>query len=514
MDLRSYARHDLPAALVVFLVALPLCLGIALASGAPLFSGIVAGVIGGVVIGFLSGSSLSVSGPAAGLITIVSAGIATLQSYEAFLFALVLAGVFQVALGFAKGGNIGHFFPVSVIKGMLAAIGLTLILKQIPHALGRDTDFEGDESFEQPDGQNTFTEIAEAIQHPTVGAILVCLLTLAIIYGWERPALKRFAFFTRVPGALVAVLAGSVFNVLLTSVATRWAISDVSHFVSLPSTRTDSLSAFLVFPDFSVWRNPDVYVIALTLALVASLETLLSIEASDKLDPFKRHTPLNRELRAQGVGNVVSGLIGGLPLTSVIVRSSANIGAGARSKASAITHGFILLAAVIAIPHFLELIPKAALAAVLFSVGYKLTKPSLFMEMRQKGNSQLVPFIVTVVAILFTDLLIGVVIGILVALFYILRTNFQRAVVLVSTDHSYLVKFTRDVTFLNKASLRHIFNSIPNDSRVIIDGKQANFIDQDIQELLRDFSEAAINRNITVETTHINNLDWKLPRSL
>jgi MFS superfamily sulfate permease-like transporter len=504
MDLREYVRYDLPAALVVFLVALPLCLGIALASGAPLFSGILAGIIGGIIIGSLSGSSLSVSGPAAGLITIVTAGIATLKTYEAFLFAIVLAGVFQIVLGFLKGGSIGHFFPVAVIKGMLAAIGLTLILKQIPHGLGRDTDFEGDESFAQPDGQNTFTEIAEAIQNPTVGAIIVCLVTLAIIYLWDRPVLKKYAFFTRVPGALVAVITGSLLNRGLYYMDERWAISETSHFVSLPSTRTDGFSEFIIFPDFTVWQNPDVYVIALTLALVASLETLLSIEASDKLDPAKKNTPLNRELKAQGLGNIFSGLLGGLPLTSVIVRSSANVSAGAKSKASAITHGVILLVAVIAIPNVLEYIPKAALAAVLFAVGYKLTKPSLYIQMKQKGISQFIPFLVTIIAILFTDLLVGVILGILTAMFFILKSNFQQAVVLVNTEQSYLIKFTRDVTFLNKAALRSIFAKIPEGSRVIIDGKQASFIDQDIQELLHDFIISASDRNITVDTTHIH----------
>ena len=503
MNLRSFWPSDFPASVVVFLVALPLCLGIALASGAPLFSGLIAGIIGGVVVGALSGSSVSVSGPAAGLTTIVAAAILDLGSFQAFLLSVVLAGIIQIGLGFAKAGTIGHFIPSSVIKGMLAAIGLILILKQIPHAVGFDEDFEGDESFFQSDGRNTFSEILASVDYISPGAIVISTISLLILIVWSKNMLQRFRFFRLVPAPLGAVAAGILLNILFNSFFPGLAI-DQKHLVSMPALLGSSeASSFLIFPDFSLWANPKIYIAAITIATVASLETLLSIEACDKMDPYHHITPLNRELKAQGVGNFVSGLLGGLPVTSVIVRSSANINAGARTKASTISHGLILLIALLAIPGFLNLIPLSCLAAILLLVGYKLTKISLYKEMYAKGTSQFYPFLITVLAILFTNLLQGVFLGIAVALFFILKTNFQRAVIAVHSEDNYLIKFSKDVSFMHKASLRNALARVPNDTRLLIDGTKSHFMDEDIVETIEDFIEMAKIKNIEVEITGI-----------
>ncbi|MBX2899277.1 MAG: SulP family inorganic anion transporter [Cyclobacteriaceae bacterium] len=504
MNLRNFWSSDFPASIVVFLVALPLCLGIALASGAPLFSGLLAGIVGGLVVGALSGSPLSVSGPAAGLTTIVAAAITDIGSFNGFLLSVVLAGVVQIILGFVKAGSIGHFFPVSVIKGMLAGIGLILILKQIPHAVGYDADFEGDEAFFQTDGRNTFSEIFESLYYVTPGAIVISVVSILILIAWNSNALLRFRFFRIVPAPLFVVLMGVALNAFFHVAAPAFTI-DARHLVSLPSWSAEAgISSYLTFPDFSLWQNPKVYVAAFTLAIVASLETLLSIEACDKMDPAHRSTPLNRELKAQGAGNLISGLLGGLPVTSVIVRSSANVNAGARSKASAISHASILLLSVLLIPQVLRLIPLSCLAGILLVTGYKLTKPSAFKEMFKKGYAQFLPFVVTVLAVVFTNLLKGVFIGLVVALFFILKTNFQKAIILVSDNGKYLLRFTKDVSFLHKAALRESLTKIPNDSQVIIDGSQAAFIDADIRETIGDYLVLARAKNISVELQGIN----------
>jgi MFS superfamily sulfate permease-like transporter len=492
-------RYDLPSSLVVFLVALPLCLGIALASGAPLFSGIIAGMVGGIVVGSFSGSALSVSGPAAGLTTIVLASIATLQTFEAFLAAVVLAGAIQVAFGYLRAGVIGNYFPSAVIKGMLAAIGVILILKQIPHALGYDKDFEGDESFTQPDGENTFTEILRTFDYLSPGAAIVAITSLAILIAWETKLIKRFSFSSIVPAPLIVVAIGVIINQMLIQFAPGIALG-ADHLVSLPVAK--DISSFVgqfSFPDFSSLLTGDGIFIAFTIAFVASLESLLSLEAVDKLDPFKRNSPANQELKAQGIGNMVSGLIGGLPVTAVIVRSSANVTAGARTKTSAIVHGVFLLLTVMLIPTLLNLIPLASLAAILLMVGYKLVKPSLVLSMYRKGWDQFIPFIVTILAIVFTDLLIGIGIGIAVGLFFVLKTNFHQALFSVQEDNNYLIRLTKDVSFLNKALLRETFKRIPDGSFVIIDGSRSAFIDQDILETISDFRESAASRNIEIE---------------
>lgn len=498
-NLFQHLSSDLPASLVVFLVALPLCLGIALASGAPLFSGIIAGIVGGIVVGSLSGSQLSVSGPAAGLTTIVFASIEKLGSFEIFLAAVVLAGVIQIALGYLRAGSIGNYFPSSVIKGMLAAIGLILILKQIPHAFGYDKDYVGDESFVQQDGENTFTELLTAFEYLNPAAIVISIISLSILIFWENKWVKKQKLLHMIPAPLLVVIIGIVLNEIFRGAFQGFAI-EKEHLVSLPIS--DGLKEFtgqFSFPDFSAVMNTQTLIVAFTIAIIASLESLLSLEAVDKLDPQKRNSPQNRELKAQGFGNLVSGLIGGLPVTAVIVRSSANVGAGAKTKTSAVMHGALLLLTVMLIPSFLNKIPLASLAAILITVGYKLVKPELLVSMYRKGRDQFIPFIVTIVAILLTDLLIGIGIGIAVGLVFVLKTNFHQALFSVNEERNYLIRLNKDVSFLNKAVLRKTFRQIPNGSYVIIDGSRSAFIDQDILETINDFRESASNRRIEIE---------------
>jgi len=502
MDIKEYFKYDFKSAVVVFLVALPLCLGIALASGAPLFSGIITGIVGGIVVGLLSKSPLSVSGPAAGLTTIVLAAITDL-GYEAFLVAVILAGIIQIIAGFLRAGAIGHFFPASVLKGMLAAIGVILILKQIPHAVGYDVDFEGDQSFFQNDGQNTLTELLESWDYLTPGAIVVSIFSVLILILWNRNSFQRYQFFKVVPSALAAVTGGILLNTLFINFFPDLIITE-KHLVNVPTLAEEgSILAFFTFPDFNQILNQKVLMVAFTIAAVASLETLLNIEASDKIDPFRRITPLNRELKAQGVANLISGAIGGLPLTSVVVRSSANVQSGARTKASTITHGVILLLSVILIPRILQLIPLSALAGILFVTGFKLTKPEIYKDMYKKGWSQFLPFIATVLAIVFSNLLLGVFIGILVAVFFILKTNFRESIIVVNEGNNFLLRLTKDVSFLNKATFRDVFINIPSNSSITIDGSQSHFIDHDVRETIKDFIETSKAKNIEVYLKHI-----------
>ncbi len=494
-------KYDLPAGIVVFLVAVPLCLGIALASGAPLFSGVIAGIVGGTVVVIASGSPLGVSGPAAGLAVIVLAAIQDLGSFETFLFALVIAGVIQAILGFLKAGIIGYYFPSSVIKGMLAGIGLIIILKQIPHALGYDHDFEGDLAFWQTDGANTFSAFSKAMEVLSPGAILASVVALAILIFWEQGFMKRIPVFRIIQGPLVAVVSGIVIYVSLQG--TGWAFKP-DQIVSLPVA--SDFSSFLgqfTFPDFSQWNNPQVYIIAATMAVVASLETLLCVEATDKLDPYKRLTPTNRELKAQGLGNIVSGLIGGLPVTQVIVRSSANIQSGGRTKAAALIHGVLLLASVALIPMVLNMIPLASLAAILIVVGFKLAKPVLFREMYQLGWNQFLPFITTIVAILLSDLLVGIGIGLVVAVFYILLNNYKAPFFFQPETHKQgmpiRIELSEDVTFLNKASVLLTLKKLPKDSHVIIDASKTVNIDYDVIDIINDYKANAAYKNINLE---------------
>lgn len=496
-------KHDLPASLVVFLVATPLCLGIAMASGAPLFAGIIAGIIGGIVVGMASGSPLGVSGPAAGLAVIVLNGISTLGSYETFLMAVVLAGIIQVSLGFMRAGIIGYYFPSSVIKGMLAGIGLIIVLKQIPHAFGYDADPEGNLRFQQPDQHNTFSELWYMLDSISPGALVVAIVSLAILILWDQPFIKRIKALQYVQGPLVAVAIGILLNLAFTAFVPALAI-DRTHLVSIPVIEGFSaLSEHLKFPNFSQLANPAVLTLAFTMAIVASLETLLCVEATDKLDPFKRVTPTDRELKAQGLGNIVSGLVGGLPITQVIVRSSANIQSGGRTKTSAVVHGVLLLFAVFLIPKLLNLIPLATLAGILLTVGYKLAKPALFKSMYRLGWFQFIPFMVTVIGILFTDLLMGIGLGMGVAIFHLLLVNLRNPYFLVEERHdehgdTYVLHLSEDVSFLNRASIMQTLDAIPPHTRVIVDATRSVRIDYDVFEILQDFVKRAELNDIDV----------------
>ncbi|HET6243801.1 MAG: SulP family inorganic anion transporter [Bacteroidetes bacterium] len=502
-------KNDLPASIVVFFVAVPLCLGIALASGAPLFAGIIAGIVGGIVVGKASGSPLGVSGPAAGLAVIVLSSIATLGgSWEAFLLAVVLAGVIQVILGYLKLGTIAYYFPSSVIKGMLTGIGLLIILKQIPHAFGYDTDFEGDVAFIQPDGQNTFSALFNTLNYITPGAVLVTVISLLILVFWDYVLMKKHKVFNLINGPLVAVFAGILLNYLFQNNLLPFSLGE-KQIVQIPVA--SSIGEFFrqfTLPDLSAWKNPDVYIIAVVIAIVASLETLLCVEATDKLDPYKRITPTNRELKAQGIGNIISGLIGGLPLTQVIVRSSANITFGGKTKVSAILHGFFLLISAITIPALLNMIPLATLASILFVVGYKLAKPALFKQVYKQGWEQFVPFIATIVGILLTDLLKGIAIGMAVAIFYILRNNFRNPFYNTKEEkhpnHEHLIVLSEEVSFLNKGNILQMLNHIPANSKVIIDGTKSKSIHYDVIEIIQNFQIHAKTIGITLEVKGIN----------
>lgn len=503
----STLSKDIPAGLVVFLVALPLCLGISLASGAPLLAGVITGIVGGILVSWLSGSQLSVSGPAAGLTAIIVSAISTLGSFEAVLTATVLAGVLQLILGVAKAGIIGMYFPSSVIRGMLAAIGLILILKQIPHFLGADSDYFEDLNFLQFNGENTFSAIGAAWRSIQPGSAIIGAVSLLILLAWDSPFVRRLSFVRMIPGALVVVVISILMNQLLGVTAPSLQVQ-FEHLVKLPTINSfNDLVQELNFPDWSFLTKGSTYLVAFTIGIVASLETLLSVEAVDKLDPHKRHTPQNRELLAQGVGNVVSGLIGGLPLTAVIVRSSANIGAGGQTKISAFFHGLLLLTSLLFLASILNQIPLSALAAVLLMVGYKLTKPALYSSQWRLGWPQFLPFVVTVIAILFTDLLIGVCIGLAVGIFYILKANLESAYYLhdePSKDPNTVhIRLSEHVTFLNKASIVTTLDRIPGGTHVIIDGSASDYIDYDVLEAIQNYRITAAERNIQLEIRSI-----------
>ena len=499
----NYLKNDLPASVVVFLVALPLCLGIALASGAPLFSGLIAGIIGGIVVGMLSGSQVGVSGPAAGLAAIVLAAIGTLGSYQDFLLAVVMAGVLQLVFGFLKAGIIAYYFPSSVIKGMLTGIGIIIILKQIPHLFGYDSDPEGDFAFLQVDGGNAFSGIVDTFSNISLGATLIGLISLALLLFWEGVLIKRSRIFQLIQGPLVAVVVGIVYY--LSTQSNQSIGIEASHLVSVPtpSNASEFFGQFSL-PNFAAISNPQIWLLAFTIALVASLETLLCVEATDKLDPQKRVTPTNRELLAQGTGNILSGMIGGLPITQVIVRSSANIQSGVRTKLSAILHGIFLLLLVVSIPGVLNMIPLAVLAAILLQVGYKLAKPALFKQMYDLGWKQFLPFTVTVLGIVFTDLLIGIGLGLSVGIVVILIKSYQNSHFLhiekgADGTHQYKMTLAEEVTFFNKGAILHELDSLPESSFLEFDVTKTRYLDHDIIEILDDFAYKADLRNITIK---------------
>jgi MFS superfamily sulfate permease-like transporter len=502
INLFANLKSDFASGLVVFLVALPLCLGIAMASGAPLFSGIISGVIGGIVVGYLSKSHISVSGPAAGLTAIVLTAITDLGAFDIFLTAVFISGLIQLALGFIKAGSISNYFPTNVIEGMLAGIGIIIILKQLPHAFGYDSDFEGDQSFLQSDGGNTFSSILGIFNYIQLGAIITTALSLIILIAWDKVQfLKKIKL---IPGALVAVILGVLLNEIFTVSGSSLAIGK-EHLVSLPiPTSLEEFKQIIVTPNISGFTNPKVWVVGLTIAIVASIETLLCIEAADRMDVHKRYTDTNVELKAQGIGNIVSSLLGGLPMTSVVVRSSANNNAGAKSKMSAIIHGILLLLSVLIVPAILNKIPLATLAAILLLVGYKLAKPATFMHFWNNGKYQFIPFIATLLAVVFMDLLKGVALGIIISIIFILKGNLKRAYSFRKQEYAdgdvIHIDLAQEVSFLNKAAIKSTLNDIPENSKVIIDAKDTVYIAHDILDLIHEFKTTrAKDDNIKVK---------------
>jgi MFS superfamily sulfate permease-like transporter len=502
INLFANLKSDFASGLVVFLVALPLCLGIAMASGAPLFSGIISGVIGGIVVGYLSKSHISVSGPAAGLTAIILTAITDLGAFDVFLTAVFIAGLIQLALGFIKAGSISNYFPTNVIEGMLAGIGIIIILKQLPHAFGYDSDFEGDMAFAQADGNNTFSTLFGVLNHIQLGSIIISFVSLAILIVWDKITfLKKLKL---VPGALVAVVIGVVLNEIFVATGSSLAIMK-EHLVSLPvPTTLEEFKQIIVTPNFSGITNPQVWIVGLTIAIVASIETLLCIEASDRMDVHKRYTDTNVELKAQGIGNIVSSLLGGLPMTSVVVRSSANNNAGAKSKMSAIIHGVLLLVSVLTIPFILNKIPLATLAAILILVGYKLAKPATFKHFWDNGKYQFIPFIATLLAVVFLDLLKGVALGIIISIIFILRGNLKRAYSFRKEEYVdgdvIHIDLAQEVSFLNKSAIKLTLNEIPENSRVIINAHDTVYIAHDILDLIREFKATrAKDENIKVK---------------
>ncbi|HTN46674.1 MAG TPA: SulP family inorganic anion transporter [Flavipsychrobacter sp.] len=510
-------KNDATSGLVVFLIAVPLCLGIALACGAPLIAGINAGIIGGLVVGFFSKSHLSVSGPAAGLTAIVAGAITALGSFEIFLCAVIIAGVLQFILGILKAGGISNYIPSNVIEGMLAAIGVIIILKELPHAVGYDRDNIGDffNGIFQADPQNEsiLNSILHTVGHIHPGALLIALISIVILIIWQRPFAKKIQWL---PGGLVAVIAGVAMNEFFKATGSELAIAN-EHLVNLPVAKNfDEYLNNYMLPDFAGFTNPLVWQTGIVIAVVASIETLLCIEATDKLDPYKRFTSGNAELRAQGIGNFLCGLVGALPVTSVIVRSSANINSGARSKLSTMIHGLLLLVCVAFIPALLNRIPLASLAAILIITGYKLCNPATFKHMYKEGGwSQFIPFIVTVVAVVATDLLKGVALGLAVSIFYILRQNmripyyFHRS----SFDNGELIKLSlaQEVSFLNKASIKETLERLPDNCTVIIDATNTEYIDFDVLDIIKDFSvSTAPTKNINVSLQGFKNV-YRVP---
>ena len=508
INLFANLNSDFAAGLVVFLVALPLCLGIAMASGAPLFSGIISGVVGGIVVGYLSQSHISVSGPAAGLTAIILTAVTDFKAFDVFLLAAFLAGAIQLILGFVKAGSISNYFPNNVIEGMLAGIGIIIILKQLPHAVGYDTDFEGDMAFFQNDGSNTFSSLLGFFDYIQLGSIVITLISLAILISWDKlPALKKLKL---IPGALVAVVVGVILNEIFTVSGSTLAIQK-EHLVSLPiPTSFEEFKNIIITPNFSSITNQKVWVVALTIAIVASIETLLCIEAADRMDFQKRYTNPNVELKAQGIGNMISSLLGGLPMTSVVVRTSANNNAGAKSKMTAIIHGVLLLISVLAIPSILNKIPLATLAAILLLVGYKLAKPATFLHFWHYGKYQFVPFIATLLAVVFTDLLKGVALGIIISIIFVLRGNLKRAYIFRKEEYEdgdiIHIDLAQEVSFLNKAAIKSTLAKIPENSKVIIDAKDTVYIAHDVLDLITEFKEIrSKDLNIKVKLKNFKN---------
>jgi MFS superfamily sulfate permease-like transporter len=504
---KSFFKNDWKSGISVFLVALPLCLGIALASGAPLFSGLISGIIGGIIIGIFSGSEISVSGPAAGLTIIVATAIKDLGSYQGFLVAVILAGILQLIFGYLKGGRLSAFFPDSVIKGMLVAIGLVIILKQIPHALGDDQDYEGEFEFEQvADGQNSITELIRSFVDFNYGAVNITIACLALMIVWDILAKKKMKFFQAFPGSLAAVALGILMNEMYAIYRPEYFLGNSSiHMVAVPLFKTlEEFTGNFISPDFKFLANPHIYTVAITLAIVASLESLLSLEAGDSIDTEKRISSADKELKAQGIGNILSGFLGGLPVTSVVVRTSANVYSGAKTRMSSIFHGFLLIGSIVFIPTILNKIPLAALASILLMVGYKLSNPKVFKKIYKEGYDQFIPFIITILVVVFKDLLWGIAIGSLVGILFVLRTNFNNAVTSIREGKNVFIKLNKDIYFMNKSQIKEILVDLQEGDDVTIDGTKANFIDHDIFSILLEFKKNAKLRNIDVDFKNVN----------
>lgn len=503
----THLKDDLVAGVVVFLVALPLCLGIALASGAPLFGGVLAGVVGGVLVTAISRSRLGVSGPAAGLAVIVAEAVARL-GYEAFLLAVVIAGIAQLAGGFMRLGIIGHYFPSAVIKGMLAGIGIILILKQIPHAVGYDITWMGEMEFDQADGHNSFSELYYMLESLAPGAVLIALAAFAIMVAWETPWVKRRKGLASLPAPLLVVVVCTLLNEAYASLAPALELAG-NHLVQLPVASSPAeFASFFVLPDFTQVANPAIWATAATLAVVASLETLLAVEASDKMDPARHVTPTNLELKAQGVGNLVSGLLGGIPITQVVVRSAANVQAGGKTRLASGFHGVLLALSVAFFPGILNRVPLSCLAVILIVTGYKLARVSLFREVLRAGRRQYVPFLATVLGLVFTDMLTGIAMGLSVGFFNILMQNYRTDFVLEEhAGHRFVLRLSEHVSFLNKASIVRGLRDVPGGSQVVIDGTGSAAIDRDVLEVLRDFRIRADEDAIDLEIQGIEGLD-------
>ena len=504
---KSFFSTDWKSGISVFLVALPLCLGIALASGAPLFSGLIAGIIGGIVVGSLSGSQVSVSGPAAGLTIIVFTAIKDLGSYQGFLVAIILAGVLQLLFGYLKGGRLSAFFPDSVIKGMLVAIGIVIILKQIPHALGDDADYEGEFEFEQvADNQNTITELIRSFVDFNYGAVNITIACLLLMIIWERLGKKKIAFFQAVPASLMAVGLGIFINQMYAIYKPEYYLGNSTmHMVAVPIFNNfGDFTSTLISPDFGFLTNTKVYIVALTLAVVASLESLLSLEAADSIDTEKRISSGDKELKAQGIGNILSGFLGGLPVTSVVVRTSANVYTGGKTRMSTIFHGILLFCSVVFIPTIINKIPLAALATVLLMVGYKLANPQVFKKIFKEGYDQFIPFIVTILVVVFKDLLWGIAVGSLVGILFVLRTNFRNAITVVREGKSVLINLSKDIYFMNKSQIKDALMDLKAGDQVYIDGTKAKFIDHDIFSILLEFKKGAKLKNIAVDFKNVS----------
>ncbi|MCH2109386.1 MAG: SulP family inorganic anion transporter [Polyangiaceae bacterium] len=507
-SLFSSAKADLPAAIVVFLVALPLCLGIALASGAPPIAGLIAGITGGIIVGAISQSPLGVSGPAAGLAVIVLNAIDALGAYELFLVAVIIAGVLQVVFGILRAGVLAYYFPSSVIQGMLSGIGIIILLKQIPHAVGYNRDYEGSVQFMQSDGENSFSALSHMLSGVNAGSIAITFIGLGLMLLWERPIIRQ-SKIGMVPGPLLAVLGGGLLAKGFQG-QPGWALGQ-DFYVELPEFSLDSLDSLVTFPNFSGLTSPDVWMAGATMAIVASLETLLCVEATDKLDPLKRTTPTNRELVAQGSGNIISGLLGGLPVTQVIVRSSANIQSGGRTRLSAIAHGFLLLLSLLFVPDLLRLIPLASLAAILLIVGYKLAKPHIFVAMWKKGAYQFAPFLVTVAGVVLTDLLTGVVVGLVVGFIAVLYHNYRVSFHFDASSYvpgePIVIELSENVSFLNKAAIKKTLGSLPAGVHVIIDGSRNVSLDPDVQEIIENTVATAEGRRLQIELIGFDGLE-------